>query len=427
MTERIYLHKRCRACGADLQEFLNLGSLRLNAFPQHLREIEQIQRVPLILCVCRGCGLVQLDRTVPADWMYRTYWYRSGVNETMVAELETIVYEAGQLVTMDGTGAVLDIGANDGTLLAHYETLFTSRCPYRVAVEPAHNLRDRLATHCEALFPTYFPDALADKPDLRFQIITAIACSYDVEDPTGFFQAIHDHLAPDGVAVIQFQDVEQQFKRAAFDTVCHEHLEYYSLWSLTHLFLQTGLRVQRVVQTPINGGSLRLFLRRVEDGVIPEQSVGLQLLHEAQAGLDTTTIREGNLAAFHAFKGRVDQAKIQVASALETAQEQGCVIDVYGASTKGNILLQVLEIGPTQVRQAIDRSPEKWGFHTITGIPIVDESRAAYEPADLWLCPIWQFKEFMLRRERWYLEQGGTILFPLPRTEIVRADWKVRG
>lgn len=425
--DTIFLHRMCRACKGNLVEFLNLGNHRLNAFPRYVWEIGQIQRVPLILCVCKECGLVQLDRTVPADWMYRTYWYRSGVNETMVTELRSVVEEAVSLVDLNSTMSVLDIGANDGTLLSHYQKIYTSHCPFRVAMEPALNLQERLTAHCEELIPDYFPRG--NRHPYRYAIITAIACSYDVEAPVGFFQAIHDHLAPNGVAVVQFQDVEQQFGCAAFDTICHEHLEYYSLWSLTHIFARVGLFVQQVTHSTINGGSLRLCLRRIEDrarvGAV-HWTVGAQLVREAQAGLDTPTIREGNLSVFHQFKGRVDQAKIQIASAVETALEQGCIIDVYGASTKGNVLLQVLGIGPEQVRQAIDRSPEKWGFHTITGIPIVDEQKAREEPAHLWLCPIWQFKDYMLQRERWYLEQGGTILFPLPFTEVRKLDWMLR-
>lgn len=425
MSDAIILHKRCRACGGNLEEILNLGNLRLNAFPHHAWEIPQIQRVHLILTVCKECGLVQLDRTVPPDWMYRTYYYRSGVNETMVAELRDVVNEAVSLVPLHDGDTVLDIGANDGTLLSSYTRI--ARSPTRVAVEPALNLHQRLDAHCERLIPSYFPNDQMQDLLGSCAIITAIAMSYDLEDPVAFFQAIHDHLAPQGVAVIQFQDFEQQIRCAAFDNICHEHLEYYTLWSLGHLFNQTGLTAQRVVTTTINGGSLRVFLRRVEDHIRPEMNVGYQLVREAQAGLDTPTIREGNLSAFHRFAGRVAQAKIQVASALEVAQEQGCVIDIYGASTKGNILLQVLDIGPAVVRQAIDRSPEKVGLHTITGIPIVGEETGRKDPADLWLAPIWQFKESMLRREQWYLEQGGTILFPLPATEILRADWKVRG
>lgn len=426
MTETITLHRTCRACTGALHEFLHLGDLRLNAFPQHPDEISQIQQVPLVLTVCTACGLVQLDRTVPADWMYRTYWYRSGVNETMVAELRSIVEEATALVPVTLGDKVLDIGANDGTLLSMYAEAGV----YRVAVEPAVNLHDRLAPHCDYLVGGYFPVLAPEIKLPTFSIITAIACSYDVEDPNAFFQGIHNALVPGGVAVIQFQDFEQQLYAAAFDTICHEHLEYYSFWSLSHILKTAGLFTQRVTRTPINGGSLRLFIRREEDrvpcGIPVEPSVAAQMVREMGSKLDTPTIRAGDFSAFHQFTGRVDQAKIQVASVLETALEQGCVIDVYGASTKGNILLQVLGIGPAQVRQAIDRSPEKWGFHTITGIPIVDEAHAKHEPADLWLCPIWQFKDYMLQRERWYLEQGGTILFPLPFTEVRKLDWKLR-
>lgn len=424
--DAIMIHKTCRACKGNLEEFLNLGMLRLNAFPKFLWEITQIQRVPVVLTVCRECGLVQLDRTVPADWMYRTYWYRSGVNETMIAELHDIVREARELVDVGAADNVLDIGANDGTLLQYYAAeMGNGPRPYRVAVEPAVNLRERLQCHCDTLVNDYFP-AAASALDFRFKIVTAVACAYDVEDPLGFFQAIHDALAPGGVAIIQFQDVEQQFLSAAFDTICHEHLEYYSLWSLTHILRQTGLTIQRVHQRSINGGSLRVILRRQEDQIRAGQSVADQMLREARLGLDTPTIREGNLGAFHAFKGRVEQAKRQIESVLQQVREQGYIIDVYGASTKGNILLQVLGIGPHLVRQAIDRSPEKHGYHTITGIPIVGEEHTYGEPADLWLVPIWQFRESALRRERWFLQQGGTMLFPLPQVELVRESWKVR-
>lgn len=412
----IYHRLTCRACRGSLTEILNLGDLRLNAFPAHAWEVEQVHRVPLVLTVCTGCGLVQLDRTVPADWMYREYWYRSSVNETMVQELTTIVEEACQLVSIDATNRVLDIGANDGTLLSAYEKL--KNIPLRVAVEPALNLQTTLAKHADVAIPGYFPQ---DAPTGTFAIITAIAMCYDLEDPTAFFRSIHDHLAMNGVAVVQFQDLGQQIECAAFDNVCHEHLEYYTLWSLSHLCRTTGLTMQRVVRTPINGGSLRVFLRRIEDGIESEPSVAYQLLREAQQGLDTPHIREGHLEAFTTFRTRVERAKTQIASAVELAQEQGCVIDVYGASTKGNILLQVLGLGPQHIRQAIERSPEKVGRYTVTGIPIVSEETARANPAGVWLVPLWQFKHFIIERESEYLQRGGTMIFPLPFTDVIRS------
>jgi hypothetical protein len=151
--------------------------------------------------------------------------------------------------------------------------------------------------------------------------------------------------------------------------------------------------------------------------------VAAQFSREIEAGLDTPSLRQHDWHAFDRFRLRVGTAVTQIRAALQPAFDQGLVVDVMGASTKGNITLQVLGLGPDQIRQAIDRSPAKEGFHTITGIPIVGEAGARREPADLWLANIWQFRESVLRRERWYLAQGGSILFPLPQVEVVRETW----
>lgn len=419
----IYQRATCRGCRGSLEEILSLGDLRLNGFPRFPWEIDQTPKVPLVLTLCMHCGLVQLDRTVPPDWMYREYWYRSGVNEMMRRELEAVVREG--LKTLGRLPKrVLDIGANDGTLLDAYQRIIGDEArdpvgiPDRYAVEPALNLHSRLRAHCDVLIPDYFP--LASPPGVQFDLITAIAMCYDVEDPLGFFGALHDLLAPGGLAIVQFQDLGQQIRAVAFDNICHEHLLYYSCWSLLGLVQRAGLQIVHVTQTPINGGSLRVQLRRQEDAEQADVSVSLQLMREAQQHLATPEIRSGERAPFRGFTQRVEAIKTRVGAILDDAASQGTVIDLYGASTKGNILLQTLGVGPEVVRQAIDRSPEKTGRLTMTGIPIVGEETARAEPAGLWLCPIWQFREGMLERERWYLEGGGTILFPLPTVEVLQ-------
>lgn len=416
LTE-ILVHRRCRVCGLDLQEVLNLGPLRLNTFPRHPWDIPQVPQVPLVLTTCTGCGLVQLDRTVPPDWLYREYWYRSAVNESMVAELRDVVEEAVGLAPVGGGDNVLDIGANDGTLLAQYPAI--GRSPTRVAVEPAVNLQERLDAHCESRVTDYWPPPKG--LPLRFRIITAIACCYDTEQPIHFFDAIQQHLDPDGVALVQFQDLGQMLESAAFDNICHEHLEYYSLHSLIRILDEVGLTAVHCSRRAINGGSLRVVLRHTGQGE-PDASIRAQLADEGAHLVGVTALQAQ--VALARFRTRIARVQAQVLAALQTAHDAGRVIDVYGASTKGNILLQVLGIGPALVRQAIDRSPAKAGCYTLTGIPIVDE--AALEPgaeADLWLCPIWQFRESVLRRNRWFLDGGGTILFPLPACEIVQQTW----
>jgi NDP-4-keto-2,6-dideoxyhexose 3-C-methyltransferase len=423
MSQEVQIRTTCRACPGRLREILNLGSLRLNTFPQYAYQVAEVPQVPLVLMVCETCGLIQLDRTVPPDWLYREYWYRSGVNESMVAELQSVVVEALGLVTLEPGEYVLDIGANDGTLLSNYATFPVKR----FAVEPALNMTDALREHADLITHDYFPsEGLIREYPGRFKVITAIACAYDTEEPYAFFQGICDLLAPGGIAVVQFQDFEQQARCAAFDNICHEHLLYYTLWSLTGILFQTGLRLVRVTPTPINGGSLRCVLQRRMDPDLRQdpadtQSVVAQRDREHAAGLSPDRIQDG--VALQAFAQRVQTVKTQITTLLWQTLLDGKVIDVYGASTKGNVLLQVLEIGALHVRQAIDRSPAKWGRFTLTGIPIVSEEAARGDPADVWLCPIWQFRDFMLAREAWYLKQGGAVIFPLPYCEVVRASW----
>lgn len=419
----VYLRKTCRVCRTELTEVLNLGNLRLNDFPKDVPTLEKIPRVPVILCVCTGCGLAQLDRTVPPDWMYRTYWYRSSVNEMMREELRAIVQEARALVPLASTDWVLDIGANDGTLLSHYKGWGekTEEQPRRTAVEPANNLQPILKQHAEEVIHDYFPSKYI-RLHRTYKVVTAIAMCYDLEDPRGFFIRIADVLHKEGVCIVQFQDFGQQLVSAAFDNICHEHLEYYTLHSLMNVAHQAGLMVVDVKTTPINGGSLRVVLKHTAGHTV-HQRVQQQIDEEKVLRLDTQTLRIGKIDAFHTFAGRVKQAKDQIRATLDAAISQGAVVDCLGASTKGNILLQVLDIGPKQIRQAIERDPQKFGQFTLTGIPIVGEEQGRVEPADLWLVPIWQFRESALKREAWYLQQGGRMIFPLPVVDIVAESW----
>jgi NDP-4-keto-2,6-dideoxyhexose 3-C-methyltransferase len=423
-----YLHHTCRACKGRLEEILNLGSHHLTRFPERLSELLALPKVPLILTACTECGLVQLDRTVNPDLLYRQYWYRSGTNETMVAELADVVRMAVEMRPVTSTDTVVDIGANDGTLLQQYP--LQRRHPRRVAFEPASNLTTALIEHADELCAEYFPAGpLTHHYEGRCAIVTAIAMIYDLEDPVGFFTAARQLLTSDGILVVQFQDLAQQIQARAFDTICHEHLEYYTLWSLCRIAGEAGLRPIHVERRAVNGGSLRVVFQTSPASRMPytpgTTALAAQFTLEAQQGLDLLTLRAHKWEAFDRFRRGVAEAVTQIRAALEPAFDQGRTVDVYGASTKGNITLQLLGLGPDRIRQAIDRAPGKVGRHTITGIPIVGDDHVGTTPADLWLANIWQFRESILQREAWYLQQGGTILFPLPYVELVRDSWRV--
>lgn len=417
------LHRRCRACGGTLTEVLHLGDLRLNAFPATMADIELSPKVPHQLMVCRGCSLCQLAHTTPPDLMFRQYWYKSSVNEAMRHELKTIVVEAAAEAKLQKDDWVLDIGANDGTLLRAYST--PGLPPVRrVAVEPATNLQSHLDSDtCDIAIHDYFPTHKLEGHKRRFKIITAIAMAYDLEDPTTFFRKITQLLAPDGIVVVQFQDLEQQMRAAAFDNIVAEHLEYYTLSALAQIVNGAGLYPYDCRTTPINGGSLRVTLRR---GYVRNtdwrNAVQGQIDRERAAKLTVSEVRT-SLEAFERFAHRVASVQRQITSTLQQVRDSGLPVDAYGASTKGNTLLQVLGLGPDQIRRVADRSPEKHGRFTLTGIPIVGEDEWRANAAPVTLVPIWQFREGVLVREKKYLEAGGQFVFPLPQVEIVAERW----
>lgn len=435
------LHTRCRACSGRLVEVLTLGDLmKLNAFPATLDEVARVPAAPLTLMVCQSCSLCQLAHTVEPDLLYREYWYRSGVNEMMREELEDVVYTAGHVRPLQLGEQVLDIGANDGTLLSYYPKLWPAARAFMVAVEPAYNLGDALRPHADLVIHDYFPftgkgQMIADRlAETKFAHITAVAMCYDLEDPIGFFRGIRDLLADDGVAIVQFQDLGQMIEAGAFDNICHEHLEYYTLWSLRGILGQAGLRIADCETRQINGGSLRVQLRH-EHWVPPADPVARrrydqgqarvfqQFAHESELGLSLSTIQlQGDLSIFRKFRARVDATVRQVRGLLDQTRDEAAVVDLYGASTKGNIFLQVLGIGPNDVRCAIDRSPAKAGRFTITGIPIVESLAAGARPADLWFVPIWQFRASVLTREAEFLARGGRMVFAMPTVEVVAAQ-----
>jgi NDP-4-keto-2,6-dideoxyhexose 3-C-methyltransferase len=418
----------CRVCPnhAPLTPVLDLGYLVISTFVAPDATAPP-PAAPLRLGVCHACSLVQLMETVPFDQLFRHYWYKSGINETMVKELTQVVFEGIQRVNVQPMDYVLDIGANDGTLLSAYRTLCGSRVPQRIGFEPAYNLTETLRPHTELCITEAFPprnDASLQAycPD-GIKIITAVAMAYDLEDPNRFAHGVKELLHQDGVCILQFQDLVSMLEMHAFDNICHEHLEYYTLRSVQKWLAHNDLVVYEVQRTAINGGSLRLFIGHKHP--VPHwaehtntDSVLAELDREDEAGLlDIDTIG----LAFSRLQQSIERGTAQVQATIEMARDQGHVVDGYGASTKGNTLLQVFGLDSTHIRQIAERSPDKDGLVTAgSRIPIVSEKTWRDAPAPVTLVPIWQFRKHVLKREKQYLEKGGEFLFPLPQVTGVR-------
>ena len=361
----------------------------------------------------QACGLLQMEYSVPPAILYAAYWYRSGTNQTMRSHLKTIVDDIQSMKPLS-TGRVLDIGCNDGTLLFLYP-----KGVQKFGVDPsdvAGEVGDGI-TVIQDLFPTpLLSDVAGDKP---FDVVTSIAMFYDLEDPVAFARNVRDVLAPDGLWVFEMSYLPSMLRQNSYDTICHEHLEYYTLAVVENILRRIDMKVVRASLNSINGGSIRCFAahaanRAFDSSVHRRELQGLQQ-SEFDLALDTS-------APYTGFQRRIEEERDKLRALLLDLKAKGKRIHVYGASTKGNTLLQWCGIDSTIVECAADRNPDKHGAFTLgTGIPIVSEEQSRSKKPDYYLVLPWHFKAEFLQREKASLDQGTKFIFPLPNIEIVGA------
>lgn len=413
----------CRICLAPLEPILTLGPQYLPDFPRTAGgPLHPPVPLDLTRCSSDSCGLVQLRHTTPRDWLYREYWYRSGVNETMVEELRSVVEGALRWTEVSTKGlTVADIGANDGTLLRLWpEVLGRPGQPVRgltrIAWEPAKNLYQALRPHAEVLIPDYFQVGGTDGWERNVHAISSVAMFYDLDDPDSFVAGIARILHPQGVWVVQQAYLPSMLAQTGYDNIGHEHLEYYHLAPLEALLARHGLEVFHVEHRAINGGSFRAYCGWAGAHLV-QQPVYHMRAEEAASGL--LSHPEALWAAFSlGVRTRVEQ----LSALLGSYEAAGAAVDLYGASTKGSTLLQTCGIDARQIRQAWERSPEKLGrYYGATGIPIVGEEEGRADPPSALLVTPWAFREAFLAREVEYLRAGGRIVFPLPNVEVILA------
>lgn len=360
----------------------------------------------------KACGLLQMEYTVPPEVLYSAYWYRSGTNQTMRNHLSEIAREAAQ-VCGKPDALVLDIGCNDGTLLNSYPPTFR-----RIGVDPsdvAQEIEDEIEV-IRDLFPSV--DLLERLSGRKFDIVTAIAMFYDLEDPIAFTRGVREVLADDGLWVFEMSYMPLMIERNAYDTICHEHLEYYSLAVVEYVLRHAGMKVVNAVCNDINGGSIRCMATHTGNFRFRSDSYYQNIRHlrqrEFDAGLDTDL-------PYRQFQERVNIHREDLNRVLRELKSAGKRIHLYGASTKGNTILQWCGIDSRIVDAAAERNPDKYGARTLgTEIPIISEEESRVMKPDYYLVLPWHFRDEFLEREREMLEGGTAMIFPLPRVEIVR-------
>lgn len=402
---KVVERKNCRVSGGNLIDVFDLGSLPFSTFP--LSKDPSPLPLPLHLCLNKESGLVQLKHTVDPNAMYSQYWYMSGVNQSMTLALRSIVEEALKRRGKDlkPKDIVVDIASNDGTLLSAYPDFL-----FRVGIDPAKNIRPKACDlHINDFFSaSVYKQKLGDK---KAEIVTSIAMFYDLEDPVQFCKDVKEILHPEGLWIIELSYLPTMLEKNSFDTICSEHLEYYSLYSLEHILEKSGLAVEDVELNDVNGGSFRLYIRHAGKA---KETDKLHLLREKEKAMRLT-----DPATYQAFASRVEENKKEMLTFLHEQKEKGKIVLGYGASTKGNTILAYYGIGPDLVPYVADRNPIKFGRETVTRIPIISEEEARAMQPDYFLAFPYHFMKEFLAREEAFRKRGGKFISPIPRLTLL--------
>ena len=415
----------CRVCGSkDLTPLFSLGEQYVNNFVDENREGEG-EKCPIDLELCNNCTLVQMKHTAPQAILYeRFYWYRSGVTETMRLALSDIVWKAVELQkgNLKKGDVVLDIGSNDGTLLRFYDpNEFTT-----VGVEPAKNLAEEGAKGVDVFISDFWSfekyvesTKMQHSPQGLAKIITAIGMFYDLEDPNQFIADVAKALSPDGIFIAQLMLLRDMFKRNDVGNLAHEHLEFYSLQSLEYLFKKHGMQIFDIEQNDVNGSSTRLYVRLIDNTLPPRPKGSVQRVEEAFE----CERNYGDPEIYTRFFMSMARNKAAVVHFIQTVVNgDGRTVWVYGASTKGNTILQYYGLDHKLITGAAERSPEKYGKFTVgTMIPIVSEAEARMNKPDYFLVLPYAFEKEFIEREKdqEWRKAGGKFIIPLPEFRLV--------
>ncbi|MBL9130272.1 MAG: class I SAM-dependent methyltransferase [Verrucomicrobiaceae bacterium] len=411
----------CRICGCrSFTDVVKLGDQYIGGLIVSEDGTGTIKRqIPLDLVRCdpaldeNACGLVQMRHSVPPKVLYHRYYYESGINQSMRDNLAGISLLAEQTVTLKANDIVLDIGCNDGTLLASYRTAGLRH----IGIDPsdvALKARERGFTVVNDFFSA---DAFRRVHAVeKARVVTSISMFYDLEDPRSFVSDIASVLADDGIWILEQSYLPGMLAMNSFDTICHEHLEYYSLAVLERLFGECGLEVVDVHLNDVNGGSFRLCVAhtgRVKPSAEAAKRVQDLRVSEFELALDTD-------APYARFRTDIERIRTELQAFLLKAKGEHKLVHGYGASTKGNTTLQYCGITGDLLPAIADRNPRKWGSYTIgSRVKIISEEESRAAKPDYYLVLPWHFMPEFKTRESDFLARGGKFVVPFPQVHLV--------
>ena len=413
-----------------MKSVFSLGEMYVSDFIRDDDDYEGRKKYDLTMVIDESNGAARLTCQPPHDMMWGKYWYRSGINETMTRHLKEVVYDCKKMLKFDDGDVWLDIACNDGTLLNFVND--PSADPSNkntniitIGIDPADDTYfNESKEKADFVVQDYFSkQAYESVCDKKAKIVTTIAMFYDLDDPTQFISDVHDILEDDGIWVVQMSYTPLMIKQMAFDNICHEHVYYYSIENIKRLFESHGMKVFNCTLNDANGGSFRIYLHKDVCDVtkiankqsrdIFEFNVKSILEHEK-------TLNLSDADTWNKFYEATENLKNKTVAFLERCRDENKIVCGYGASTKGNTLLQYFGIDNSLVHSIAERNPQKFGLKTIgTNIPITSEEEVRRVNPDYMIVLPWHFISEFVERESDYLDNGGKFIVPCPEFKII--------
>jgi hypothetical protein len=411
----------CRICkNKKLENVIDFGKQHVSHFTKSIKLSKLVDKDDLKLGICKACKTVQLFNTYSQKKMYKKYWYISGINEIMIKELSSIVDNAREYVQLEKDDYVLDIASNDGTLLENYPKYVNC-----LGVDPSDVARkSKKYKKNIKLINNFFKQNTFDKNfKKKFKIITIIAMFYDSNDPVNFLKGVNDILMDGGIGILQISYTPLMLKLNEFGVISHEHIFYYTFETLKKVMEKCGLKIIDVKLNDSNGSSIRVIFSKDSKNLnlffptnkiwIGKQNIQSMLNYETQNKFN-------EIKYYKMFSNNIKKLKNKTIKWLNEQKKNSKIVIGYGASTKGNVLLQYYNINSDLVKFIAERSIGKFGLYTPgSSIKIISEEKARRLNPDYLLILPWFFLRSFINREKKLLKNGTKFIIPQPNlTEV---------
>ena len=430
MNSKIKDLEKCKICGStDLTKVLSLNEQYLSPTFVKTNKNNNLAKIksPLTLLLCdkkkneKNCGLLQLKEITEPDLLYKQYFYRTATNDTMRKDLYDLVNEVLSIANPKADDIIVDIGANDCTMLNFYDDKFRL-----VAFEPAENIKFFNTEKNIKVINNYFnfKNFKENYSNEKAKIITSCAMFYDLEDPIKFVADIEKILHDDGVWCCQISYLDSMIRNNNFYDICHEHLSYYSIESFEFLINKLNLKLFYAETNDVNGGSIRLFVCKKESTLYDKKEYfeKLNLLKNREKELKLT-----DSETFLNFGETIEDLKSKTVKFVTSILKEKKVVLGLGASTKGNIILQHFGLTKDRIPFISERNPEKTGLRCLgSDIELISEEQARKINPEAFIVLPWNFKKEIVEREKEYLNKGGKLMFVMPYPHVITKNGEVK-